>query len=219
MSGAHDVAEAVGLDDVAELGVDHQPADDQARVELEVIDRPPVGDEQLLEPVVDPLLPDIGAVVDQGVVHVVADGPDRPQVEGAVRVDLPPWGHLFETQCRFHHRGECSSRRFDPAFVPRPTGRRQIRAPRLCGASERSGSGTSMRDRSRIRRSDEIWSGRGLLEPPGADSGPAIMGRPRKKASPRTGLKRRRLSGASNTNIGPEPIPDREHGHKSPSCV
>jgi hypothetical protein len=109
VSGAHHVTEAVGLDDIAEISVDHQPANDQVRVELEVLDRPAVGDEELLEPVVDPLLPDLGVVVDQGVVHVVTDGPDRPQVEGAVRVDLPPGRHLFETQCRFHHRRECSS--------------------------------------------------------------------------------------------------------------
>ena len=43
VSGAHDVAEAIGLDDVAEIGVDDQPADHQARVELEVLDRPAVG--------------------------------------------------------------------------------------------------------------------------------------------------------------------------------
>ena len=108
--GTHHITEAIGLDDIAELGVDDQPTDDQPRVEHELLHGPAVRHEELLQPVIDPLFPDVGLVVNQGVVHVVADGADRPQVERAVRVDLAARRHPFETECRFHHRGECSSR-------------------------------------------------------------------------------------------------------------
>ena len=42
---------------------------------------------------------------------------------------------------------------------------------------------------------------------------------PKKKASPRTGLRRRRLSGASNINLSLMLPRRREHRHKTPSCV
>ena len=82
------VAEAVGLDEVAELDVDDQAADDQLRVELEVVDRPArprraclAGARRRARSHV------LDAVVDQRVVHVVADRLDRAQVERAVAED------------------------------------------------------------------------------------------------------------------------------------
>ncbi len=88
MAGALDVAEAVRLDDVAELEVDDQPAD-ATRPGFERRGHPPAsrarrGASRVL---VGPPLPHLHPVVDEGVVHVVADGADRAQVQGAVAED------------------------------------------------------------------------------------------------------------------------------------
>ena len=94
VGGAHDIAEAVGLDDVAELGVDDEAADHRVGVETEVGHRPTVRDQERLEARIGALLPGADPVVDQGVVHVVADGLDRSQVEGPVGEDPAGEGGL-----------------------------------------------------------------------------------------------------------------------------
>jgi len=81
------IAETVGFDDVSAARVDDQPANDQPRVEPEVLDRPTVCAEELLQPGVGLLLPRLHTVVHQGVVEVIADGGDRTQIEGPTRVD------------------------------------------------------------------------------------------------------------------------------------
>ena len=93
------VPEAVGLDQVAQRGVDREPARDEAGQELQVLDRPAMLEELGLEVLVRAPLPHVHVVMDQGVVHVVADGFDGPQVERAVRKQ-PPAGRRWHGRKR-----------------------------------------------------------------------------------------------------------------------
>jgi len=87
VGGADHIPETGRLDQIAVVEVDGQAADDARRVEVEMLDRPtPIG-EALPDVAVGALLPLLHPVVDQGVVHVVADGPDLAQVQGAVPED------------------------------------------------------------------------------------------------------------------------------------
>ena len=74
-------AKAVGLDHVALFGVDHQARGDHRGLELEAFDRPALRQEVLFEVGDNPLFPFAHMVVDQGVIHVVAHGTDRSQIE------------------------------------------------------------------------------------------------------------------------------------------
>jgi hypothetical protein len=87
--GPFHVAEPVCLEDIAVLQVEDQAPDDEVRVELQVVNGPSQCQELLLQMLVGPPLPLLHPIVDEGVVHVVADGPDGPQVEGAVAEDTP----------------------------------------------------------------------------------------------------------------------------------
>ena len=84
VKGPFHVAEAVGLHDVAVLGVDDEAADDQLRVELQVRHRPPLRRQSFLDERVRALLPLAHVVVDERIVHVVPDGANAPEVEGPV---------------------------------------------------------------------------------------------------------------------------------------
>ena len=76
MGCPHDVAEAVGLDEVTEIGVDDEPADDPVGLEVEAVEGPPLRLEPGADVLVGASFPGRHPVVDQGVVHVVADGAD-----------------------------------------------------------------------------------------------------------------------------------------------
>ncbi len=86
---ADHVAEAGRLEQVALLEIEREATDHGARIELEVVDGPPHVGKCETGVLVGALLPLLDPVVDQRVVHVVADGPDGAQVERAVAEDRP----------------------------------------------------------------------------------------------------------------------------------
>src|SRR5205823_5812267 len=75
---------AVRLEHVAALEIEDQAADDLARIERERTDRPAELEEARAHVLVRALLPLADVVVDERVVHVVADGAHGAQVERAV---------------------------------------------------------------------------------------------------------------------------------------
>jgi hypothetical protein len=118
-SGALDVAEAVGLDQVAQLGVDDQAAGDQVGLEGQVLDGPAVGQQALLDVLVGAQLPFLDLVVDQGVVHVVTDGAQGAHVQGAVAEDIPRLRGTFLKDVEPAHRLDFSSGRRGAETLPR----------------------------------------------------------------------------------------------------
>ena len=82
--GAHHVAEAGRLDDVAEFEVEGEAQRECCGVEHQVVDRPAELFEVCAAVVERCPLPLVYEVVDEGVVHVVADRPHAAEVEGAV---------------------------------------------------------------------------------------------------------------------------------------
>jgi len=104
VAGAGDVAEPVGLDQVAQFRVDQEAADDLFRVEPHVADRPAETRQLVPERQKRPLLPCLDLVVHQGVIHVVSHGPDAAQVQRAVAVN-PPFrrGHGGDVFRGGHH--------------------------------------------------------------------------------------------------------------------
>ncbi len=102
---ALDVSEPVGLDDVAQLHVDDQAADDERGIERQGPDRPAQIAQLLPEVGVRPLLPLLHAIVDQRVVHVVADGTNRPEVERTVAVDPANAGWARDERQGIRHQG------------------------------------------------------------------------------------------------------------------
>jgi hypothetical protein len=77
-------AEAIGLHDVAELDVDHETRTHQLVIEAETLDVDARGMQTLACGLVGALLPLLGVVVHEGVVHVEPDRANRAQVEGAI---------------------------------------------------------------------------------------------------------------------------------------
>jgi hypothetical protein len=78
------VTEAVGLDDVAELRVEHQPAREQLGLEVELRHRQTCRAEPRAHVLVRAALPDGHLIVHERVVHIAADRADRAHVERAV---------------------------------------------------------------------------------------------------------------------------------------
>ena len=87
VSTSDDVAESGRFYQVAELGIDGETADHAGSIELEVRHRPPGGHQAILGVIEGGSLPLFHVVVDECVVHVVADCLDRSHVEGAVSED------------------------------------------------------------------------------------------------------------------------------------
>ena len=69
-----DIAEPRGLDEVSQLEVESQPLDDAGGIKGEVLDRPAAALQRPQRALERGPLPLPGAIVHQGVVHVVADG-------------------------------------------------------------------------------------------------------------------------------------------------
>jgi hypothetical protein len=90
VAGPRDIAEAIRLHEVAELGVDDQTAGDEIRLELQIARREAGVHKLPLQVLIGAPLPRLDPVVDTGVVHVVADRPDGPEIQGTVAVDAPP---------------------------------------------------------------------------------------------------------------------------------
>ena len=81
MLGTDDVPEAGGLDQVAEIEIERESQGERVGIECEVGDRPPLGEEMgscVFERCSFPL---VDVVVDERVVHVVADGAHTAKVE------------------------------------------------------------------------------------------------------------------------------------------
>ena len=85
--GAAHEAEAVDLENVAHLRVDDEAADDELVGELEPLDGEALVQQRLLRVFVHALLEELHLVVDQRIVHVVADRLDRAHVESTSAVD------------------------------------------------------------------------------------------------------------------------------------
>ncbi len=87
VDGSDDIPESCDLEEVAEFEVDGEALDHLLRVEMQLLNGPAPLCQPLLGLLVRPPLPLVGVVVDEGVVQVVADGPNGAEVERPVAVD------------------------------------------------------------------------------------------------------------------------------------
>ena len=85
--GAGHVPEPVGLDHVAEVRVEDQPAREELGIEDETLHRVAEREQSRADVLEGALLPGPLVVVDQRVVHVATHRADRAQVQGAVAED------------------------------------------------------------------------------------------------------------------------------------
>ena len=97
VGGSLDIAEAVCLDDVAEFGVYHKAAHGQVGIEDQRVHGPSAGPQAFLYVLVGALFPGPHPVMDEGVVHVVADRPNRVEIERPIAKNPAPvfnCGHI-----------------------------------------------------------------------------------------------------------------------------
>ena len=87
VTGSHDIPKSRCLHQVAELKVERQTQRERIGIEYETVDRPAEIRQAFAGMTKRRCLPRADVVVQQRVVHVVADGPNRAEVERPVRKD------------------------------------------------------------------------------------------------------------------------------------